>query len=416
MLDVGQQYDARMSSEIQRRIDQLGEELQRSVVVNDPDMQLIYSSQHYGDEDEVRIRGVLHRDAGSQALAHLFELGVTRWTKAGRVPPAPEIGMAERFVAPLRWHGELLGFVFVIDADGTLTADETRQIEEFAHEAARLIVAARHDADQRAMAESRDIAAWLDGTVEGRRQGQVALVARGLLPDLPHVRVVAVEVGPAGRPETDQARVNLALRHAFRSVAGRTRGTVLSTVHCGRGEAALVWPDKVDRERAGRFAAAVMSEIRDVVGPDSDIQVGIGSAVTSVDSAWVSSREAQLAAKAVPIVGDETVVWWENLGPLQILLRIPADELDDTVIPQAVRVLLKADTHGTLVETLDMYLRKGGSSSATAAALNLHRTTVYYRLDRIREVAGVDIDDGETRLLLHLGLYVLRMLQRDLNP
>ncbi|MEV6489526.1 helix-turn-helix domain-containing protein [Actinoplanes sp. NPDC051633] len=34
----------------------------------------------------------------------------------------------------------------------------------------------------------------------------------------------------------------------------------------------------------------------------------------------------------------------------------------------------------------------------------MHRTTLYYRLRQVRELTGLDLDDGRTRLTLHLGL------------
>jgi DNA-binding PucR family transcriptional regulator len=41
---------------------------------------------------------------------------------------------------------------------------------------------------------------------------------------------------------------------------------------------------------------------------------------------------------------------------------------------------------------------------ATAAALNLHRSGVYYRLRRAEELTGLDLDRGDDRLLAHLAL------------
>jgi DNA-binding PucR family transcriptional regulator len=44
--------------------------------------------------------------------------------------------------------------------------------------------------------------------------------------------------------------------------------------------------------------------------------------------------------------------------------------------------------------------------------MHIHRTTLYYRLDRIREITGLDIDDGDVRLHLHLGLVAHRMVEQ----
>jgi DNA-binding PucR family transcriptional regulator len=63
-----------------------------------------------------------------------------------------------------------------------------------------------------------------------------------------------------------------------------------------------------------------------------------------------------------------------------------------------------------LVRTLEAYLRHAGSAPAAADELHIHRTTLHYRLDRIRAITGSEPDDGETRLLLHLGLGVARLL------
>jgi hypothetical protein len=53
----------RSSDELQLMVDELAEEIGRSVVVNDPVVRLICSSRHFGDEDGLRIRAVLQRDA-----------------------------------------------------------------------------------------------------------------------------------------------------------------------------------------------------------------------------------------------------------------------------------------------------------------------------------------------------------------
>jgi hypothetical protein len=105
--------------------------------------------------------------------------------------------MLGRLLTPVSWHGEMLGAVLVIDADESLTPAEVALIEDFAHEAAGLIVAERHAADERAVTDEQDVASWLGGDVEARARGQAGLITRGLLPDLENVRVFAAEVLPA---------------------------------------------------------------------------------------------------------------------------------------------------------------------------------------------------------------------------
>ncbi|MDQ4104323.1 MAG: helix-turn-helix domain-containing protein, partial [Actinomycetota bacterium] len=58
--------------------------------------------------------------------------------------------------------------------------------------------------------------------------------------------------------------------------------------------------------------------------------------------------------------------------------------------------------HSALVETLFEYLECGGSYDAAAASLSVHRNTLKYRLQRIREVSGHDLSCPDTRFNLQL--------------
>ena len=82
-------------------------------------------------------------------------------------------------------------------------------------------------------------------------------------------------------------------------------------------------------------------------------------------------------------------------------------------MPDGLRKLLDGG-HEQLVLTLETYLDHAGDVKSTAAELWLHRTSLYYRLRRIEEVAGVDLNRGEDRLLCHVALRLSR-LQRALE-
>ncbi len=62
-----------------------------------------------------------------------------------------------------------------------------------------------------------------------------------------------------------------------------------------------------------------------------------------------------------------------------------------------------------LLETLESFLDFAGSASATAASLNLHRSSLYHRLARAEEELGIDLHDGAQRLSIHTALKAARM-------
>jgi DNA-binding PucR family transcriptional regulator len=57
-----------------------------------------------------------------------------------------------------------------------------------------------------------------------------------------------------------------------------------------------------------------------------------------------------------------------------------------------------------------VYLDHAGNAARTAAALSVHHQTLYYRLEKVEQFCGVDLDDGEARLQLHLGLVLAEVV------
>ncbi|WP_046505955.1 PucR family transcriptional regulator, partial [Streptomyces odonnellii] len=74
----------------------------------------------------------------------------------------------------------------------------------------------------------------------------------------------------------------------------------------------------------------------------------------------------------------------------------------------AVRPLL-TPSHAELAHTAEEFLDHAGQAGRTAAALGIHRQTLYYRLSRIEQLTGLDLDSGEDRLLLHMALKAARL-------
>jgi len=63
--------------------------------------------------------------------------------------------------------------------------------------------------------------------------------------------------------------------------------------------------------------------------------------------------------------------------------------------------------HGAdLIRTLQAFFRANCSPKEAAAILTVHRNTVLYRLDRIGEITGLDLDDSDIRLRLQIALRI----------
>jgi purine catabolism regulator len=66
---------------------------------------------------------------------------------------------------------------------------------------------------------------------------------------------------------------------------------------------------------------------------------------------------------------------------------------------------------GELLQTLQAYFAAQNSPTEAARLLHLHRNTMLYRLSRIQQLTGLDLQDADTCLALHLALRVRETLR-----
>ncbi|MEV7736317.1 helix-turn-helix domain-containing protein [Streptomyces sp. NPDC088921] len=130
----------------------------------------------------------------------------------------------------------------------------------------------------------------------------------------------------------------------------------------------------------------------------ADARVGLAG----LAAAWQEASAAARAALAEPGFGP--VAEWSRIGPYRLLTALPPETAHDPV----VRPLL-SPAHRELARTAEVYLDCAGQAGRTAAELGIHRQTLYYRLSRVEQLTGLDLDDGEDRLLLHMALKGARL-------
>ena len=140
------------------------------------------------------------------------------------------------------------------------------------------------------------------------------------------------------------------------------------------------------------------------------VRAGIGGYHVGLRGVSRSYLEAQQALETGRKLRPDAVVYrHDEVIPYLVLAQNPV--LAERFVRDSLGPLLDTSTRGReqLLETLDAYLG-GGSIKHAAAALKLHRHTVLYRLDRLRELLGSDLDQPSSRLRLKLALDVSKIL------
>jgi sugar diacid utilization regulator len=137
----------------------------------------------------------------------------------------------------------------------------------------------------------------------------------------------------------------------------------------------------------------------------SRCRMGVGDPCPQPAQLPRSLREARLALRLQKATASaaRTSVYAE-LDVLRMLAAV--DDLSDVAgfVHKWLGPLAAYDErkHTELVKTLTQYLQHGGGYEATSRALSVHRSTLKYRLQRIRELTGLDLSDPEIHFNLQL--------------
>ena len=188
----------------------------------------------------------------------------------------------------------------------------------------------------------------------------------------------------------------------------------------------IVMIQQVDSNQTELEYQKEMEEIEEVIQrsilyrkKDTDFQIGIGKSVEGYQRLKESYQEASRAIKYIDIIrlvtGDKnkSVVHYSSLGFFQIFGEIDDVTELERYIPETLKKLyLYDDEHkGELITTLQMYLRNNQSIKKTADAMFVHYRTISYRLEKIKQISGINFDNANEVLAVSNGLIIYKMLK-----
>ncbi|HEX4746320.1 MAG TPA: GAF domain-containing protein [Gaiellaceae bacterium] len=127
---------------------------------------------------------------------------------------------------------------------------------------------------------------------------------------------------------------------------------------------------------------------------DEPVAVGVSSVCVGEIAFADGFAEAQQALiGTVALAGKRTVLAYDDLGAYKYLLRVAVDGGIRDATVDAVGKLAEYDAQrgSQLLATLEEFLRRHGSISATSEALYVHPNTLRQRLRRIGELSGLDL-------------------------
>lgn len=209
-----------------------------------------------------------------------------------------------------------------------------------------------------------------------------------------------------------RGRVRAVAERGARAVASRSIAA-LSDREGIVGAEVLVLVPGGDEATAARAAQAVLNEMEASL---AGYVFALGRSRITEDPSELprAASEALLAANVAQGSSDGASLAFDQTGAYRLLLSAMSENPSELqrFYGETVEPLVAYDEQyeTDLVRTLETFLEADGNVAGTAQRLFTHRHTIYYRLERVRELSGLDVSSSDGREKLSLGLKAMRVL------
>ena len=394
---------------VQALVDGLAAELGQPVGLDDRRLRAVAYSPHADDVDPVRRDTILRRETPPAIAERLRARGIEQAHEHLRIPRDEDFAMKARVCVPVRYQETLLGFLWLLDEPEPVRGPQLRSALECARElGAQLYRARRMDSEDRAREAA--YVRRLVGERSGPHAEPAAWRSRGIAA-APLYSCLAVEVvcdgapcraaAPALAAGVDAVQRALAPKRLVaaleedRGVAvlahepagggggpGRRAGARPSPRSSRRAPAAARWPASAARAPRPRSSRT----------PPTRRHRPRGSRPWSRSSGrWACGSTSAPTARSSA---------WPRRAVLRPRSRTRWSGSSATATPR--RSCRRSRRTWTPAAT----------PSRPRRGWPIHRSSLYNRLRRIEDVAGVDLRSGDARLELHLGLRLRRLAGR----
>ncbi|MFH7594490.1 helix-turn-helix domain-containing protein [Streptomyces racemochromogenes] len=360
---------------------------------------------------EEAITRALHELTGLPALIEDRFGRLRSWTGPDRPDPYPEpdpvrrgemlhamarevgpVRMKDRLVTLIRPHGEILGVLALVGARGETDEHTVLALEHAATSLALELAHLRNLAEVELRLHGELVDDLLAGTDEASAYARSEAVGHDL-----HRSNYVIAVQWSNRTADDsfaQAVSRAAAAVGMRSLLARRSDHVV-----------LVADDRPD-------AHALYEALARETGTRSGT-IGVSAPCESLDAIPHRYQEARRALEVRRHSLERYgTTFFDELGLYRVLG--PGNDYREleTFVHEWLGQLIDYDSrhHAAMVETLSRYFDCGGNYDETAESLAIHRSTLRYRLKRIRDISGNDLANVEDRLNLQVATRVWKIV------
>lgn len=398
-----------MQQDVEELVEQVAGKLGRGLSLEDLDGLLLAYSSNQSHADRVRVNFLLSKKVPSDVSAWQLSHGIATAVRPVAIPANPELGMLGRVCVPLTVRGFRVGYLWVqqdaeeesptailaqlpdVQRDIELLAGlllESNTVESGFRRGREREFLAACGGDANAAAA---VAGWREIQHKGPWQAVTVLDADGWAGGADPGAAVLIHSSAA-------LQSTVGVDAALFSAGAETHSVILFRESVGRANHAqvLVHYRLELAKRSGR--------------PVHRIILGISEPFArprGLAAAYQQSKVAAQAAAVEPRLGE--LVDYRACGVYQVLASAGGGAAAWSDSGSVYFELLEDhDRNNELLPVLELLYDNDGSVQDVAGQLHLHRSSIYNRLGRVRQLLGVDPLKGAVRLELHAAMKARR--------
>jgi sugar diacid utilization regulator len=308
-----------------------------------------------------------------------------------------ELRVADAAVGELRWRPRVEAAPALVKVIAMMIASEVERLRAPERASAEAVTALLRDVLARGVERGHAVARGKELGIDLERGGSL---------------VVARAHPLALTDEGWRARVLTIAERGARAAASGAIATLWERSEAGGTEVVVLVPG-ADDALAQRAAESVLRELETNL-PGFAFAVGRSRPAADAAELARAAHEALLAANVAEGSAERSLLAFEETGAYRLLLSAMSEdpqELQRFYAETLEPLVVYDEQYETdLVATVEAYLEADGNVAGTAQRLFTHRHTIRYRLERVRELSGLDMSSSDGREKLSLGLKAMRVL------
>ncbi|WP_232696701.1 PucR family transcriptional regulator [Brevibacillus daliensis] len=403
-------FDQHQHSDINELADVIGELLQNPVTIEDMDHRLLAYSSHSESTDQARWSTIMGRRVPEKVLTRLWKDGVFQHLFSQvdpvHIPEKVEIGLGQRVAIAIRRGSDILGYIWAQEVNRPLTSEDDEILRQAAKAAVPLFL--QRQGKRKAEEGRRKEFLWELLLGSHRDESLLLQKAAKLQMEIPPPFLISVVdiTEPQGEQLT-QLLYPLLMRDKVYNV---TDGSQVILLICSRKGGQC--NDGTLLQLVDQFMEEAFSKIVDKFG-EENVFVGCGRPVQTLTDSRQSYQEALQMVQVKRQFPRETrhLIHYNKLGLYRMLAHMHLINDAQGYTNEGLGKLLAYDRENqtNLMETLEVFLDHVGKVNVTASQLHIHINTLSYRLKRIEEITGYNLDDPNDRFSLYADLKLLKI-------